>query len=397
MVEDFIFGVVGNFSDGKTTLIRALTSESTLRHSEEKKRGITIRLGYAHMNIYRCKNCNSFSRYEKCEICGGEAILEKRISFIDAPGHKNLMTTMLSGAVLIDSAIMVISAINHCPQPQTQEHMEALKIIGIKNIVVVQTKVDIAGKERAKENYNEIKSFLESNGFKDVPIIPVLASANINVVELVQKIANISIKRDDDPDTKMLVVRSFDVNKPGTPISELKGGILGGALKGGELAVGDTIMIHPGLMVNGKVTPIETKIDEIQSEFGSEKKVGRGITIGVRTTLDPSLTRSDSLAGSLVVKGDIKPIVSDRFVMEYEPLMDKEKSLFKRPLQKNEEVLINILAGKSIGVVTEVRNNKVKIVLNNNMVLPFFNGDKVIVSRKIDNIWYLAGSGKITI
>ena len=172
---------------------------------------------------------------------------------------------------------------------------------------------------------------------------------------------------------------------------------MGGALKGGELAVGDTIMIHPGLMVNGKVTPIETKIDEIQSEFGSEKKVGRGITIGVRTTLDPSLTRSDSLAGSLVVKGDIKPIVSDRFVMEYEPLMDKEKSLFKRPLQKNEEVLINILAGKSIGVVTEVRNNKVKIVLNNNMVLPFFNGDKVIVSRKIDNIWYLAGSGKITI
>jgi translation initiation factor 2 subunit gamma (aeIF-2g) len=110
MVKDITIDVVGNFADGKTTLVRAITSESTLRHSEEKKRGITIRLGYAHFLIYKCDSCGSFSRNEKCEICNSNASLYYRVSIIDSPGHKTLMTIMLSGATLVDGAVLVIAA-----------------------------------------------------------------------------------------------------------------------------------------------------------------------------------------------------------------------------------------------------------------------------------------------
>ncbi|MDP8012804.1 MAG: translation initiation factor IF-2 subunit gamma [Nanoarchaeota archaeon] len=391
MVEDIIIGVVGNFSDGKTTLIKALTSESTLRHSEEKKRGITIRLGYAHLYLYRCEKCNAYSRYEKCEVCGGNANLEKRISIIDSPGHKNLMTVMLSGASLIDAAILVVSAASKCPQPQTEEHLEALKIIGVNKLVVAQTKVDLVGEQRARESYNEIKDFLSKNGFENVPIIPVLASANINITEFVQEIGKLEASKDQGENMKMLVVRSFDANVPGTNISDLKGGILGGALSSGRLSVGDKIMVYPGVQVKGDMKPLSTTVAEIQSEFGKEQNVGRGITIGVRTLIDPALARNDGLSGSLVVKEGVKPILANKLNIKYFPLKEKEVTLFKKPIQKNEMVLLNILAGKALGTVVEVRGGDVKIVLNNT-VLPFFSGDKGVVSRRVEGVWYLAGS-----
>jgi translation initiation factor 2 subunit 3 len=390
MVKNITIDIVGNFADGKTTLVKSLTSESTLRHSEEKKRGITIRLGYAHFLIYKCGSCGSFSRYEKCEVCGSKSDLYYRVSIIDSPGHKTLMTIMLSGATLVDGAVLVIAANQKCPQPQTQEHIEALRIIGVKDIVVAQTKIDVVGKERAKESYNEIKDFLSKNGYDNAKIIPVFAAHNINVTSLIQEIGNFDVKRDESGKTEMVAVRSFDINKPGTDIKDLKGGVIGGGLNSGKISVGDSIMIYPGMFVKNNWKPLKSKVMSIQSEFGSEKSVSRGLMIGLETDLDPSIARRDSLSGSLIVTGDNVPVFKSRVSVDYIPIVGK----FDKPIQKGETVLLNVLASKVLGTVVSNLQNKVILNLGNSY-LPYFLNDKAIISRKINNVWTLAGSGKI--
>ncbi|HYA54160.1 MAG TPA: GTP-binding protein, partial [Thermoplasmata archaeon] len=124
-------GLVGHVDHGKTTLTQALTGEWTDRHSEELKRGISIKLGYADAAFYKCPNCPEPSGYSvepKCPSCGGEAKFLRAVSFVDAPGHETLMATMLSGAAIMDGALLLVAANEHCPQPQTREHLYALDI-----------------------------------------------------------------------------------------------------------------------------------------------------------------------------------------------------------------------------------------------------------------------------
>jgi len=393
MVEDILVDLVGNFADGKTTLVRALTNESALRDSEEKKRGITIRLGYAHFKLFKCLECGKFSRSEKCEFCGGKTELYRRVSVIDSPGHKMLMATMLSGIGLADGAIMVISAANACPQPQTEEHMEALKILGIKNLVVAQTKVDLIGAQKAKESFAQIKAFLDKNGFSDAKIIPTFANQNINIEEVVQEIGKFELPdRKSSEKLKMQVIRSFDVNNPGTDIKDLKGGVLGGGLNSGKLSVGDKILVTPNVTPNSKFKSIKSTAVYIQSEFGEEKAVGRGLSIGVLTNLDPSLARRDALVGSVITSEDNPPRLDNRLKISYEPINDKK--VFDKPIQKGEALLLNILSSRAVGTVQEISRGEMYISLGD-VSIPFFTGDKAVVSRKVKNAWTLAGSGTI--
>jgi translation initiation factor 2 subunit 3 len=123
-----------------------LTGIWASRHSEELKRGITIKLGYADSAIYKCPDCEEPKCYcmsTTCLACGSEAEFQRAISFVDAPGHEILMATMLSGAAVMDGAILVIAADEPCPQPQTREHLAAIDIVDITNIIIVQNKIDI--------------------------------------------------------------------------------------------------------------------------------------------------------------------------------------------------------------------------------------------------------------
>ena len=92
------------------------------------------------------------------------------VSFVDAPGHETLMAVMISGASIMDGALLLVSATESCPQPQTREHLAALEIAGIENIVVVQNKIDLVTRERAIESYNEIKSFLSGSIASEAPL-----------------------------------------------------------------------------------------------------------------------------------------------------------------------------------------------------------------------------------
>src|SRR3990172_312831 len=235
-------GVVGHIDHGKTTLLSKLTGKFTDTHSEELKRVITIKLGYANMTIYKCGEKFTNKQEKNC-------IPFKHISFIDVPGHEMLMATMLSGAAIIDAAVLVIAA-NEGIKPQTKEHFMALQAKKISNIIIVQNKIDLVDKKRALENYSEIKSLIKGTVAENAPIIPVSTLQEINIDNLIEELSKFEPpEKDLKSQPIFLVARSFDVNKPGTEIKKLNGGVFGGVLKRGILKIGDEIEIKPGLSI----------------------------------------------------------------------------------------------------------------------------------------------------
>jgi len=149
-------GMIGHVDHGKTSITAALTGRWTDTHSEELKRGITIRLGYANFSVYKTKEGYTNKKIK-------DAKMTRIISIVDAPGHETLMATMLSGAAIMDAALLLVAANEQCPQPQTEEHLMALSIIGVKNIIIVQNKIDLVSKEDALKNYKQIKEFVKEN------------------------------------------------------------------------------------------------------------------------------------------------------------------------------------------------------------------------------------------
>jgi translation initiation factor 2 subunit 3 len=245
-------GMVGHVDHGKTTLTQALTGEWTDRHSEEIKRGISIKLGYADAAFYKCTKCqgtDAFTIEPTHAKCGSDATLLRTVSFVDSPGHETLMATMLSGAAIMDGALLLIGANEPCPRPQTKEHLMALDIIGVRNIVIVQNKVDLVSEDKAMENYNQIKAFVKGSVAENAPIIPVSAQQKVNIEPLIEAVERLipTPKRDSAKPARMAIARSFDVNLPGQRPHELKGGILGGSVAQGRFNVGDEIEIVPGI------------------------------------------------------------------------------------------------------------------------------------------------------
>ncbi len=124
-------GSAGHVDHGKTTTVQAITGVWASAHSEELKRGITIKVGYADAAFYKCSHTPvpaAYSTSPKCPVCGRETKLLRAVSFVDTPGHESLMTNMLAGAFLMDGALLVIAANEPVPKPQTREHLQALQM-----------------------------------------------------------------------------------------------------------------------------------------------------------------------------------------------------------------------------------------------------------------------------
>ena len=124
-------GMIGHVDHGKTTLTQRLTGKWTDEHSEELKRGISIRLGYADAAFYKCPNCDESQCYttkKTCSHCNRPAELLRVVSFVDAPGHETLMATMLSGAAIMDGAVLVIAANEPSLNRMDIEHVSSLVI-----------------------------------------------------------------------------------------------------------------------------------------------------------------------------------------------------------------------------------------------------------------------------
>ncbi|WP_178648162.1 translation initiation factor IF-2 subunit gamma [uncultured Methanobrevibacter sp.] len=399
--SDVNIGLVGHVDHGKTTLTKALSGIWTDTHSEETKRGISIRLGYADIEFRKCPNCDEpecYTTSKTCENCGSETELIKKVSFVDAPGHETLMATMLSGAAIMDGAVLVIAANEECPQPQTKEHLMALDVIGVNDVIVVQNKIDIVSKERAIESYNEIKEFVKGTCAENAPIIPVSAQQGANMDILIEAMNNLieTPERNKDVNALMHVARSFDINKPGSKADKLKGGVIGGTLVQGTLKVGDTIEVRPGISNDNKWINLKSEIIGLEANGNNVDEVGPGGLIGVATKLDPSLTKADSLSGSVAGEVDTLPEVLHSFEMEahlLERVVGTKEERDVAPIKLKEPLMINCGTTTTIGVVTSTKNNLVTV----NLKLPVCASkeDRVALSRRVGARWRLIGYGII--
>ncbi len=387
-------GIVGHIDHGKTTLLEKLTGVWASRHSEELKRGITIRLGYADATIRKCEKGHLTTK-ETCE-CKGKTKEIRKVSFVDAPGHEMLMATMLSGAAIIDAAILVIAANEPCPQPQTKEHLLALTIKKIKNIIIVQNKIDLVEKKQAIENYKKIKALVKNTAAEKAPIIPVSAQQELNIDTLLEIITKIpSPKRDTTSIPIFYTARSFDINKPSTPPQKLKGGILGGVLKQGTLETGQTIEIKPGLIEKNKNKVIKTKIASLVISNKQEKKAFPG-PLAIQTELDPELTKGDTLAGNIVSLENKLPEVAYtlKFSAQLFPtIVGAKKELKVSPLNINEPILLSINTSTTIGRIEKIDKKKNQITASLKIPVCALKGSTIGIARNIDNKWRLIGHG----
>ncbi len=399
MVPEVNIGIVGHVDHGKTTLTSALTGKFTDEHSEELKRGITIRLGYADVTVRKCPKCKpnlAYSTFDKCFHCGSDNDKLRTISFVDVPGHETLIATVLTGSALMDGAILLVAANEECPQPQTAEHLEALNIAGIENIIIVQNKIDLVSKEEAQENYEQIKEFVKGSVAENAPIIPVSAMHRANIGMIFKAIEEVikTPKRDDKKDPKMLIARSFDINRPGTKIDDLLGGVLGGGLVQGSIKVGDEIEILPGLNENNRWKPVKARILSINQ--GSHKvEVGRpGGLLAVSTSLDPFMAKSDNLASMVAGKPGTLPEPLDEISLKVNMLKDSKKKLSddvdNLNINPKDVVLMNSGTQKTIGVCTsggKMSTFKLK------RPICIDDDERIVLSKQVGGRWRLVGWG----
>jgi len=375
------------------------------KHSEELRRGITIKLGYADAPIYKCPNCDTpecYSTTPKCPACGTECEFQRAISFVDAPGHEALMATMLSGAAVMDGAILVIAADEPCPQPQTREHLAAIQIVGIDKIIIVQNKIDIVDEKRVLQSYHEITEFVKDTVAKDAPIIPISAQHSINVDALVQAMEEYipTPKRDLTKPPLMYVVRSFDINKPGTTIEKLEGGVIGGSITQGKFETGDEIEIRPGIRQEkqGKSVykPLLTQIVSLHTGGKTLDKVQCGGLVGIGTMLDPALTRADSLTGNLAgLPGKLPPTLSEPTIEThfFERAVGTKEMIAIDKIHPKESLLLDVGTTITAGAVTSVKGEKATIRLGRPVCVE--KGMRAAISRKIAGRWRLIGYGII--
>ena len=399
-------GMVGHVDHGKTTLVRSLSGVWTDQHSEEIKRGISIRLGYADATFRRCPQCpepDCFSVEAKCPHCGTETEVLRTVSFVDSPGHETLMATMLCGAAIMDGAVLVISANEACPQPQTKEHLMALNITGINKIVIVQNKVDLISKDKVVEHYNQIKSFVKGTVAENAPIIPISAQQNINIDMVIQAIENMipTPPRDVKKPALLKIARSFDVNRPGASPDNLKGGVIGGSLSQGLLHPGDKLEICPGRLVESEGrkqwVPLETKVVTLLAGSAEQEEITPGGLVGVGTMLDPVMTKSDTLVGQVAGEPGKLPPVKNSFIMEMrllERVVGVTDESTVEPIHSSEPLMLNVGTATTVGVVSSAREGGVVQVQLKRPVCAEV-GDRVAVSRRMGARWRLIGVGTI--
>jgi translation initiation factor 2 subunit 3 len=397
-------GLVGHVDHGKTTLVQALSGEWTDQHSEEMKRGISIRLGYADATFRECAGLDEPERYTVNEECpdGSESEPLRTVSFVDAPGHETLMATMLSGAALMDGAVLVISANEPVPQAQTEEHLMALDIVGIENIVVAQNKIDLVDADEARENYAEIESFVEGTVAEGAPVVPVSAQQGVNTDLLIQTIEEEipTPERDPDAEPRLQVARSFDINRPGTTWDALLGGVLGGSLSQGRLTKGDDIELRPGRETEtggeSEWQPIETTVRSLQAGGEDVEEARPGGLLGVGTGLDPAVTKGDALAGQVAGPPGSLPPVHEGFTMDVN-LLDRvvgsEDGGGVEEISTGEPLMLTVGTATTVGSVTSARGGECEVRLKRPVCAP--PGVQIAINRRVGARWRLIGFGTL--
>ncbi len=268
-------------------------------------------------------------------------------------------------------------------------------------MIIVQNKIDLVTKEQAIKNYNEIKKFVKGSIYENSLIIPVSAQQKINIDKILEELIKIPVpKRDTESEPIFLVARSFDINKPGTTINRLAGGVLGGILKKGKLKVNDEIEIKPGLSVkkaNQQIfETINTKIISLRKGNQSLSEVAPGASISIETNLDPYLTKADALNGSLVSKKGLLPDITNKIKLKsklFKEVLGISESKNVEPIKTKEMLMLSVNTTITVGTVEKIKDNEIELILNFPIVA--LKNDNVGIARNIQNHWRLIGFGEI--
>nr|CAG29666.1 translation initiation factor 2 gamma subunit [Oniscus asellus] len=416
-------GTIGHVAHGKSTVVKAISGVQTVRFKNELERNITIKLGYANAKIYKCDNpkCSRPSCYISASShkedafpctrsnCSGKFPLIRHVSFVDCPGHDILMATMLNGAAVMDAALLLIAANETCPQPQTSEHLAAIEIMRLKHILIPQNKIDLCRESQLKDQAEQIQKFIQGTIADGAPVIPISAQLKLNIDVVCEYITKkIPIPpRDFLQPPRLIVIRSFDVNKPGCEVEDLKGGVAGGSILRGVLKVGQEIEVRPGIVSRDQETgrvmckPIRSRIISLYTETNELKFAVPGGLIGVGTKIDPTLCRADRLVGQVLGAVNSLPEIFTEIEISFFLLYrllgvrteGEKKGAKVVKLSKNETLVVNIGSLSTGGKVSAVKADLAKITLTQPVCTEV--GEKIALSRRIDQHWRLIGWGRI--
>jgi len=392
-------GMLGSVSDGKSTGVRALTGIKTQRHSAEKTRNITIKPGYANMKIWTNgdKFYSTDSKPDEYKVGDEECKLVHHLSFVDCPGHQELILTMLGSIKLMDAVIVVVSAADPiAKKPQLIQHLAAIKLSGIDNIIVCLNKLDLVTKEVAIERYQELQKLLDTYNIVPKSIIPTSFNKNIGVSWLLKEIlTHFMPPKETENDACFMATRSFDINKPGCDWTELKGGVIGGSLFNGRLGINDIIEIRPGICGKGKdgkliSQPIKSKILSVKTDQEELEHIFPGGLMGIGTDIDPYYCKDDMLAGNMIGLEGTLPSVYDSVQLKYN-IIEDFGGLWKPKLNDNMFLQIGTLSIPSI--VTLVNKKSIKLNLSRPACID--RDINIMISHKEDGIMKIVASGKL--
>jgi len=415
-------GTIGHVAHGKSTLVKAISGVQTVRFKNELERNITIKLGYANAKIYKCDGpehprpeCYRSYGSSKEDVvpcdrtgCTGSFRVQRHVSFVDCPGHDILMATMLNGAAVMDAALLLVAGNESCPQPQTSEHLAAIEIMRLQHLLILQNKIDLIREAAAREQFEQIKRFVQGTVAEKAPVIPISAQLKYNievVCEYICKKIPVPL-RDFTSEPRLIVIRSFDVNKPGSEVSELKGGVAGGSILRGVLRVGQEIEVRPGIVAknaDGQIAcrPILSKVVSLFTETNELQYAVPGGLIGVGTKIDPTLCRADRLVGQVLGAVGALPDIYSEIEISYFLLRrllgvrtegDKKGSKVQK-LAKGEILMVNIGSLSTGGRVAACRSDLAKILLTHPVCTEV--NEKIALSRRIEKHWRLIGWGQI--
>lgn len=397
-------GMIGHVANGKSTLVNAITGTSTQKHSDEKEKNITIRIGYANAKIFKCQYCKPPEAFQStkssdtsynCKICNGQTDLISHVSFTDVPGHNIFMSTMLNGTCAMDYAIMIESASNGTiPAPQTIEHYQITKQIGIPIEFVCLNKIDLVrDKQKVLLMMNELRKFTENN----IPVIPISGTLECNIDVICEYISQLQIpKKNLSEDFKMLVIRSFNVNNAKTLISEMKGGVIGGTLVRGVLNVGQEVILFPGHIVRNdhettwNYRPVRSTVISIHTDKSKLQYAIPGGLIGVELTIDPGITKDDILVGQIVFSKN--KVTSE--IKIYENIRIKFKNLTSDNIQNSIDVIVNVNSNNIDGNITEYTSDIMTINLKTPICVEL--NDIITVNRPLTSGGiFILGTGNV--
>jgi selenocysteine-specific elongation factor len=286
-----VIGTAGHIDHGKTALLRALTGIDADRLPEERERGMTIDVGYAHV-----------------ALADG---LE--LDFVDVPGHDRLIGNMLVGAGEIDAVMLVVAA-DDGPRAQTLEHLALLDALAVSHGIAVVTKIDVAGEARTAEVVRDVEGLITGTSLEGSPVLAVssvrgdgIGALNTALIDLRHRVADAAAARATSSGTRIAIDRVFAVKGRGMVVT--------GTLRGRPIGRGATLRIVPGA---GR----EVRVREIQVHGRTVESAGPG-----RTALNLVGVKAGDLHRGMVLTDDPAVVASDRVLVQVRGVMSDRGSV----------------------------------------------------------------------